>query len=248
MTVEVTEATFEREVGASPVPVVVEFYATWCGKCRRIAPTLDELAAEFAPDVRFVKVNADENPDLVTRFGVSSTPTLFVLADGNRVTSVVGAHPAPILRALFDTAARTGEVCGCGPTCGAAPTATSAARPTLRTETRTMSGWVLTDACTLPTVEQPMRLAEFEELFDSSLRGMRRESSGWLRLWLAGGGHVASRARDLTAREAECCSFFDFTVDHDGNEVVVDVRVPSDREMVLDGLAAQAEAALSARL
>ncbi|MEU4446524.1 thioredoxin domain-containing protein [Actinosynnema sp. NPDC050801] len=58
MAVEVTEATFEQEVGSSPVPVV-EFYATWCGNCRRIAPALDQLAAEFAPRVRLVKVDAD---------------------------------------------------------------------------------------------------------------------------------------------------------------------------------------------
>lgn len=93
-----------------------------------------------------------------------------------------------------------------------------------------------------------MRLAEFDELFTSSLLGVRREEFGRLRLRLRGGVEVEGRTRDLTAREAECCAFFDFAVDRDGDQVIVDVRVPADNEIVLDGLAAQAEAALVARL
>jgi thioredoxin len=244
MAVEVTEATFEQEIRWSPVPVVVEFYATWCGNCRRIAPVLGELAREFAPRVRFVKVNADENPELVSRFGVSSTPTLFVLAGDDRVTSLVGAQPTPILRALFDVAAghaqptATGTGCGCGPACG------SASGPAIGAAT----AWVPTEACTLPTADQPMRLAEFEELFTSSLLGLHREESGWLRLRLNGGAAVETRTRELTAREAECCAFFEFTVGREGDQVIVDVRVPADKEVVLDGLAAQATASLAPRV
>jgi hypothetical protein len=178
--------------------------------------------------VRFVTVNADEAPGLVSRFGVSSTPTLFVLVNGERVTSMVGAQPVPILQALFEAAAaRNGVGSGCACRSGCAPD----------------TGWVSVDACTLPTAEQPKRLAEFDALFQSSLSGLRREEPGWLRLRLHGGDHVTDQVRDLTAREAECCSFFDFTVEHDGAEVVVDVRVPPDKIVVLDGLATQAEAA-----
>lgn len=254
MTVEVTEATFAREVVESPVPVVLEFYATWCGNCRRIASQLDALAGEFAEAVRFVRVNADSEPALVARFGVSSTPALFVLDGERSVASVVGAQPAPVLRSLFVTASSAaparaahgeddgGAGCGCGTGCAASPVSTVVAAPVA-------SGWVPVDACTLPTADQPMRLARFDELFRSSLTGLRRAEPGWLRLRLRGDDpdEVAGRARDLTVKEAECCSFFDFTVDRDGEDVVVDVRVPDDKVLVLDGLAAQAQAAQGTR-
>jgi thioredoxin len=222
MAVEVTEETFDREVAASPVPVVLEFFATWCGNCRRVAPVLDELAAEFATTVKFVKINADESPGLVERFGVSSTPTLFVLDRGQQVASVVGAQPEPVLRGLFEMAA--GRIDG----------------------GRSELAWVPADACTLPTADRPSRLAEFEGLF-ASLRGLRRKEPGWLRLRLDDGEGIEARARDLTARESECCSFFDFAVRRGDGEVVVDVRVPDSRVVVLDGLTAQAEAAFAAR-
>ncbi|MEU0882478.1 thioredoxin domain-containing protein [Lentzea sp. NPDC005914] len=235
MAVQVTDATFEQEIELSPVPVVVEFYATWCGNCRRIEPVLGDLEAEFAPNVRFMKVNADENPQLVSKFAVTSTPTLFAIVGGAQVATTVGAQPGPILRAVFEAAAaRTAPAastgCGCESSCGPATS-----EPTV--------GWVDAEACTLPAADQPMRLAEFDALFASSLRGVRREESGWLRLHLGGGADVEDGARDLASREAECCSFFDFTVSRDGDDVIIDVRVPSDKEVVLDGLAAQAEAA-----
>jgi thioredoxin len=249
MSVQVTEGTFIREVDESPVPVVVEFYATWCGTCRRIAPELDALAGEFADSVQFVTVNADTEPVLVTRFGVSSTPTLIVLDRGQRVTSVVGAQPAPVLRALFETASSTpargdeGSGCGCGGVCASSPVNIAAAVSPIGV------GWVPVDACTLPTADQPTRLAEFDDLFLSALTGLRRAEPGWLRLRLRGEDpdQLAGRARVLAAKESECCSFFGFTVDRDGAEVVVDVRVPADKVVVLDGLTHQAQAALSAR-
>jgi thioredoxin len=222
MFVEVTAETFEREVGSWPAPVVVEFFATWCGSCRRVAPVLDELAAEFATSVKFVKVNADESAGLVERFGVSSTPTLFLLDRGVQVASMVGAQPAPVLRTLFEAGAgRTGDA-------------------------RSELAWVPAEACTLPTAERPTRMAEFDELF-ASLRGMQRREPGWLRLRLDDATGVEDRARDLTARESECCAFFEFDVHRESGEVVVDVRVPANRVVVLDGLTAQAEAASAAR-
>jgi thioredoxin len=223
MTVEVTEKAFDQEVTSSPVPVVLEFFATWCGNCRRVAPALDRLAAEFAAPVKFIKVNADESPELVERFGVSSTPTLLVLDRGQQVAKVVGAQPEPALRELFECAADRVE--------GA----------------WSELAWVPADACTLPTADRPTRLAEFDSLF-TSLHEVRREEPGWLRLRLDAGEGVEDRARDLTARESACCSFFDFSVHHGDGEVVVDVRVPDNRVVVLDGLTAQAEAAYAARV
>lgn len=99
--------------------------------------------------------------------------------------------------------------------------------------------WAPVEACTLPTADQPRRLAEFDGLFGTSLIFLRREDPLWLRLRLAGGVDVETAARDLTAREAECCSFFDFQVSREDADVVVDVRVPLDKAVVLDGLAAQ---------
>ncbi|MEU3642963.1 thioredoxin domain-containing protein [Lentzea sp. NPDC034063] len=239
MAVEGTDATFEQEVGQARLLVVVEFYTTWCGNCRRIAPVLDELAAEFAPRVQFVRINVDENPHLVSEFGVTSTPTLFALSDGRQVASAIGAQPTAVLRAVFDaapslTVTAPGTGCGCGPSCGS------------RAPSGTAPSWVPAGACMLPTADQPARLAEFDALFTTSLHEVHRHAPGWLRLSLS--ADAEDRARDLTAREAECCSFFDFTVGRDGDQVLVDVRVPEDKELVLDGLTTQAEAALAAQV
>jgi hypothetical protein len=159
----------------------------------------------------------------VERFGVSSTPTLFVVDGGQQVATVVGAQPEVVLRGLFEHAA--GRVGGA----------------------QSELAWVPADACALPTAERSTRLAEFDGLF-VSLRGLRREEPGWLRLRLDDGEGVEAGARDLTAREASCCSFFDFDVHRVDGEVVVDVRVPASRVVVLDGLTAQAEAAYAARV
>jgi thioredoxin len=218
MTVGVSDARFEREVGASTRPVIVEFWATWCGNCRRVAPIVAALGEEFADSVQLVTVNADENPELVARFGVSSTPTFVVLDRGRTVTTMVGAQPAPVLRGLFETA-RTGDA-----------------------GTGGGSSWVPGDACTLPTADRPMRVAEFDELF-RSVREIDRVGSTRLRLVFDETGAVAAQARELTARESECCSFFDFDVSSGDDRVVVDVRVPDSRAVVLDGLATQAKAA-----
>jgi hypothetical protein len=103
--------------------------------------------------------------------------------------------------------------------------------------------WVPVEACTLPTAEQPLRVAEFEALFAGALRGVERREPGWLRLVLDGAADVEGRARELVARESSCCSFFDFRLTPDAGHVLLDVRVPAARTDVLDGLARQAEAA-----
>ena len=88
-----TDATFGPEVERSPLPVVVDLWAAWCGPCRAMAPVLDELAAELSGRVRFAKLNVDENPATASRFQVRSIPTLLVMKNGREVDRIVGAQP-----------------------------------------------------------------------------------------------------------------------------------------------------------
>jgi hypothetical protein len=101
--------------------------------------------------------------------------------------------------------------------------------------------WAPVDACALPTAEQPLREAEFTELFRTALRGMQRREPGRLRLFLA--AEAEGSARDLVARESSCCSFFDFRLTTTDGALTLDVRVPEARIEVLDGLARRAGAA-----
>jgi thioredoxin len=216
---ESSDVRFEQDVLGAGGPVLVEFFATWCGSCRRFAPTLEAVAVEYAGRVPVVTVNADENPESVRRYGVSSTPTLVLFAGGEPVGTLVGAQPADAVRALLDPALE--------------PEATDRAAPAPM--------WAPGDACTLPTAEQPLREAEFDQLFASALRGLQRPDPARLRLYLD--PEAEASARDLVARESSCCSFFDFELGSEEGRLVVDVRVPQDRVPVLDGIARQAESA-----
>jgi len=89
----VTDATFSAEVEGSPIPVLVDMWAPWCGPCRIIAPVIDELASEMAGRVRFAKLNVDENPATASRFNVRSIPALLIFAGGREVDRIVGVRP-----------------------------------------------------------------------------------------------------------------------------------------------------------
>jgi len=99
--VTVTDATFSADVERSPLPVLLDAWAPWCGPCRVIAPMIDELATEMEGRVRFVELNVDENPATAARFNVRSIPTLLVLKGGQEVDRIVGVQPkAEIARRL----------------------------------------------------------------------------------------------------------------------------------------------------
>ncbi|MCH7552415.1 MAG: thioredoxin [Chloroflexi bacterium] len=92
-TIEVTDSTWESEVLGSDTPVVVDFWAVWCGPCRIIAPLVEELAEEYEGKVKFSKLNVDENPEVSLKYEIRSIPTLLVFKDGKPVDQIVGAVP-----------------------------------------------------------------------------------------------------------------------------------------------------------
>ena len=101
MPTPVTTETFETEVLKSEKPVIVDFWAEWCGPCHAVAPVLDKIADERAEELRLVKVNVDENQDLMIRYGIQSIPTIVLFKGGEPAAAVIGAQPkGAIERAL----------------------------------------------------------------------------------------------------------------------------------------------------
>ncbi len=103
-TVAVTDATFDAEVRQSDIPVVVDFWAEWCGPCKQIGPALEELSETYAGKVKIVKVNVDDNPGAPSQMGVRGIPALFLFKDGQVVSNKVGAAPKAALQSWIDSA------------------------------------------------------------------------------------------------------------------------------------------------
>ncbi|MHA3978141.1 thioredoxin [Halovulum sp. GXIMD14794] len=101
-TVKVTDGTFEAEVVNSDIPVVVDFWAEWCGPCKQIGPALEELSQEYEGKVKIAKVNVDENPGAPSQLGVRGIPALFLFKNGQVVSNKTGAAPKAALQGWIE--------------------------------------------------------------------------------------------------------------------------------------------------
>ena len=102
--VEIKEVKFNEMVLQAKTPVLVDFWAPWCGPCRMVAPVVDELANEYDGKVAFFKINVDDNPKIASQYGVMSIPTLIVFKNGQPVSNIVGFRPKAELKKSLDTA------------------------------------------------------------------------------------------------------------------------------------------------
>lgn len=100
--IHVTDAAFEKTVLESSLPVIVDFWAPWCGPCKMVAPILDKIASEYAGKLVVAKVNTDENAEWAMKYGVQGIPTMLLVFNGKIVNRQVGALPEPMLREIIN--------------------------------------------------------------------------------------------------------------------------------------------------
>lgn len=101
--VTLEDGTFDSEVLKSEIPVLVDFWAVWCGPCRMVAPIVDEVSKEYAGKLKVLKLNTDENPDVAGKYRIMGIPTLMFFKDGKTVDQIVGAVPKSQLKTKIDT-------------------------------------------------------------------------------------------------------------------------------------------------
>lgn len=101
MTLQVTDATFEQEVLQADKPVIVDFWAEWCGPCRMVGPVIDQLGQEYADKVKVVKLDVENNPQTAMQYGITSIPAIYVFQNGQVAKQTVGAKPKAALEADF---------------------------------------------------------------------------------------------------------------------------------------------------
>ncbi|MDQ7773202.1 MAG: thioredoxin [Elusimicrobiales bacterium] len=101
--IQITDANFDQEVVQSAVPVLVDFWAPWCGPCRMIGPVIEELAKEYAGKVKVGKLNTDENPETASKYQISAIPTILFFKGGKMVKDAVGLQPKEELKKIMDS-------------------------------------------------------------------------------------------------------------------------------------------------
>nr|YP_010330273.1 thioredoxin [Porphyridium aerugineum]UNJ17989.1 thioredoxin [Porphyridium aerugineum] len=100
--IQITDYSFKEEVLENDIPVLVDFWAPWCGPCRMVATVVDEIAREYDKQIKVVKINTDTNPKIATEYGIRSIPTLMLFKNGQRIETVIGAVPKSTLSSVIN--------------------------------------------------------------------------------------------------------------------------------------------------